>query len=99
VDSGNRKELETPSRNSYDLLLEHASMRTRGLVAAGAGKGPTGAFRVWRRWLQGLPNPIDDVDRLAGGRFAQRLRRQKQQLIDDKRTAEPRSDGESTDSH
>jgi hypothetical protein len=68
-------DLSVPGENPYDRLSEHGQMFAPGMTAAGAGKGPTGAFRTWRRWFRGLPNPIDDVDRLAGKRFTELLRR------------------------
>jgi hypothetical protein len=48
----------TPQRLSGLSLW--ASMQAQGLKAAGAGRGPTGALRTRRRWMHGLPNPIDD---------------------------------------
>ena len=67
------RRVETPG----SPMAEWTQLRIESIQAAGAGKGPTGAFRTWRRWMRGLPNPIDDVDRRVGKRLAERKRAHK----------------------
>jgi len=64
------RRVETPG----SPMAEWTRLRIESIQAAGSGKGPTGAFRTWRRWMRGLPNPIDDVDKRVGRRLAERIR-------------------------